>query len=117
MARPEYREKQHRIRSGKKNSPESNAKRSSTLTGIKRSPEQRERYRMANLRPGPPDELCEICKRPSLRGNLKKDHDHVTGKSRGRLCNNCNLGLGLFRDSPELLRVAAGYVEEYRDAS
>jgi hypothetical protein len=46
--------------------------------------------------------------------NFAVDHDHKTGKVRGILCNNCNRGLGLLRDSEELLRKAALYVEEHR---
>jgi len=51
---------------------------------------------------------CIIC---GLEVPVVVDHDHKTGDVRGGLCTNCNLGLGHFKDSPELLRFAALYLE------
>ena len=56
--------------------------------------------------------LCALCS-ASLLGIKHLDHDHVTGKIRMFLCGPCNMGLGLFKDSPELLRKAATYLEEF----
>lgn len=38
------------------------------------------------------------------------DHNHTTGKVRGLLCNACNKGLGLFKDSIENLQKAKEYL-------
>jgi hypothetical protein len=51
---------------------------------------------------------CDLC--GQIAEPLHLDHDHETGMLRGWLCHHCNTGLGLFRDSPELLHVAAGYL-------
>jgi hypothetical protein len=56
---------------------------------------------------------CAICGTrvpPRTRG-WHTDHDHVTGKVRGILCSNCNLGLGYFQDNPEFLSEAINYLE------
>ena len=42
---------------------------------------------------------------------LSVDHCHKTGKIRGILCSPCNMGIGLLKHSPELLRKAAWYCE------
>lgn len=44
-------------------------------------------------------------------GSLHIDHDHLSGKIRGLLCYDCNLGLGRFKDSIERLLSAALYLE------
>jgi hypothetical protein len=55
---------------------------------------------------------CAICKAKCATGyRLAVDHDHVTGEVRGLLCQGCNTGVGKFKDSPELLRSAAEYLE------
>ena len=56
---------------------------------------------------------CVIC---GSEETLVVDHDHLTGKVRGMLCNHCNRGLGHFRDSPLLLEFAAQYLYASADA-
>jgi len=55
--------------------------------------------------------LCRICEEPFGRF-IHIDHDHGTGRVRGLLCHKCNVGLGHFRDDPQLLRAAAEYIEQ-----
>ncbi len=63
---------------------------------------------------------CAICGvLPRLRPDgaeihLHVDHDHYTGATRGLLCPACNVGLGRFDDSIELLRGAIAYLEHHR---
>lgn len=54
---------------------------------------------------------CSICKSVL---DLVIDHNHSTDKVRGLLCWSCNVGLGHLKDSPELLRQAALYIEVHR---
>jgi hypothetical protein len=59
---------------------------------------------------------CEACGTALIRGiqlnrwSLCVDHDHTTGKLRGLLCNRCNRCLGLFKESPVVLRTALCYL-------
>lgn len=64
--------------------------------------------------------LCAICHQPerivNKRGvkRLAVDHDHVTGKVRQLLCNDCNTGVGLFKENPELLLSAVEYLKKHK---
>jgi hypothetical protein len=52
---------------------------------------------------------CGICG-IKFEGSIHIDHCHSTRRVRGLLCLACNLGLGQFRDSPQLLRQAIDYL-------
>jgi hypothetical protein len=53
---------------------------------------------------------CAIC---GAKRGLGVDHKHDATKAvRGILCGSCNRGLGMFRDSPQLLEKAILYLEE-----
>ena len=58
---------------------------------------------------------CAICgKTKSENGKNGKsfaiDHNHETGEVRGLLCNNCNAGIGFFKDSVEITVRATAYL-------
>lgn len=57
------------------------------------------------------NECCAICKNTTQKFNV--DHDHTINKVRGLLCDSCNLGIGKFYDSPELLEAAAFYLRGF----
>jgi hypothetical protein len=68
------------------------------------------------------DGVCAICREPETKmlpsGNIKAlavDHAHVPGLPvRGLLCFNCNTGIGLLRERPDLLLAAVRYIEDFR---
>ncbi len=59
--------------------------------------------------------LCAICGIPQSeqRRRMSIDHDHKTGKIRALLCSNCNVGIGNFKESPEILNKAIHYLNEH----
>jgi hypothetical protein len=66
------------------------------------------------------DGKCASCHRPLKPGRgTNVDHNHrccpgpySCGKCvRGLLCNGCNIGIGAFEDSSDLLRAAAEYLD------
>lgn len=55
--------------------------------------------------------LCAICFGTSVvKRRLCVDHNHITGKVRGLLCDRCNFGLGHFNESEKLLLKAIDYI-------
>lgn len=61
------------------------------------------------------DGKCAICDIKITNRHPDVDHDHMTKVVRGLLCNNCNRGLGHFKDSISNLKQAVEYLEEYQD--
>ena len=57
--------------------------------------------------------VCAICGNPPDRSRLSVDHNHSTGQIRGLLCNSCNVGIGHFRDSQDLLAKASEYLDKW----
>lgn len=58
---------------------------------------------------------CAICGRvpngtDQRTYSLHVDHDHVSGRVRGLLCNHCNLALGHFGESTKRLERALAYL-------
>ncbi len=70
------------------------------------------------------DNKCKVCSVEFLEPDYTKatsgiqpgtpvvDHCHDQSHVRGLLCSSCNVGLGHFRDSQELLDSAKSYLEE-----
>jgi hypothetical protein len=93
--------------------------RASTASGANRVATLKSYYkRRYNLTPEQVEEMrragCAICGTAAgvvgRHGQLHIDHCHATGKLRGVLCSECNVGLGKFKDDPALLRRAAEYL-------
>lgn len=64
--------------------------------------------------------VCEICGAEpwGINGDerdLCQDHNHKTGTLRGLLCHRCNVGIGMFRDRPTLLKNASKYLLKYQE--
>lgn len=65
---------------------------------------------------------CQICKcqmhvtteidRTRNGKSVTVDHDAITGKVRGLLCNNCNRAIGLLEHNPAVLQSAIEYLAD-----
>jgi len=67
------------------------------------------------------DGVCAVCGQPETakgRGGkippLAVDHSHTANRVRGLLCGNCNRAIGIMKDNPGLLKLAAAYLEKHR---
>ena len=63
---------------------------------------------------------CALCPSTTPGGRHAQqhwcvDHDHVTGKVRELLCNDCNLVLGIIKDSPEHLGRMITYILKHKN--
>jgi hypothetical protein len=56
------------------------------------------------------DGRCAICGRGDE--SLGVDHNHATGVVRGLLCSECNKGIGLLREDPDVLQRAVEYLRQ-----
>jgi hypothetical protein len=54
---------------------------------------------------------CAVCRMRPIARRLAVDHCDTTRLIRGLLCARCNVGLGFYDHSPDLLRAAADYLE------
>lgn len=57
---------------------------------------------------------CEICGQLPDKRALALDHDHVTGKLRGLLCNGCNLIVGRIEKESDRVCRAIKYLQKYQ---
>jgi len=58
---------------------------------------------------------CAICGgQPGIQSgrvtNFHIDHCHSSGRVRGLLCGPCNVGIGMLKDSPQILLKAVSYL-------
>lgn len=61
------------------------------------------------------DSKCAICSEAvEDRALFHVDHCHETGAISGLLCSRCNQAIGLLRDDPRIIRLAADYVERHK---
>jgi hypothetical protein len=58
--------------------------------------------------------ICEIDETEAPKQKLCVDHCHVTNEIRGLLCHNCNVSIGLLKESINTLTKAISYLDKYK---
>ena len=59
---------------------------------------------------------CAVCFDVFPDGKQKSlDHDHVSGRARGFVCNRCNLFLGMIENRPEIYLLAMSYLKLHEE--
>lgn len=66
------------------------------------------RIKRQNKKPKPSTDICVCCE---SKGKLVWDHCHSSGEFRGWLCNNCNVALGMVKDSISTLEKLIEYLK------
>lgn len=59
------------------------------------------------------DYKCAICHTGLDESEAHVDHCHDSFKVRGALCRTCNLGLGHFKDEPNVVERALKYLSKW----
>ena len=57
--------------------------------------------------------LCGVEEKHVPYKRLCVDHCHFSGNIRALLCTHCNVGMGMFKDNPTLMRAAADFAEAH----
>lgn len=58
---------------------------------------------------------CPICHSQLHNGNTVIDHNHGNELTRDIICNNCNVGLGHFKDDPDIVDSAYKYLKSHSE--
>ncbi len=83
-----------------------------TIDGLPAKPSYRKNW--IKIKPHLSPFNCPICEKTTIPGLTSKvvlDHDHLSGKIRGWICDSCNTGIGRFKDDIELLKKAIHFLE------
>ena len=58
--------------------------------------------------------ICSIDEKEAPKGKLFVDHCHATNKVRKLLCHNCNVSIGLLKESITTLSQAIAYLDKHK---